>query len=159
MKGYLYEVSVNPIDAEYSDFNADCLAEEHICEQIGAEYLVDLDIYEQMKTKEALLMKLQKCGCCVDMDKRCFTIISNAKECWFSEKLKAAKKLLDGMSLEEFSTDQQSKVYSLQQLIDDRTNNTIYESSCDGLYHSFDSWMREAEIGHTYYLGAVVGVH
>lgn len=160
MRGYIYEIGVNPIDMEDCTINADVLCEEHVAEQLDVDYLFDPDKKQQEGLKSFLLAGLQeRAKCIVDEDKQRFTLTAESKGAWFSDKLRKAKIAMDEMTLAEFSTDQGGKVYSLLQLIDDKIADTVYESNYDGLYHSFDDWMRNAEVGKTYYLGSVVGMH
>ena len=82
-----------------------------------------------------------------------FVVSDKARQNYFAKRYETIKKYVDKMTLEEFS----KSVVELQNMIDDDYDDAVYFNGT--FYHSFDYFVRNAELNKRYYIGSIVLMH
>lgn len=156
MHSRIFQVSSSPIKKE--DYIEEYRYEDYFVPS-HADYVVEQTDKESIKSDLEWLSNHN--GIVVDIGKKTITITS--KEEFFTEKHDKFKELagqLSNISLEDFISDKKYfDFYELKELYDDQHGFYIDDNDEYMGYASLDHWIRNAEEGKVYYIGAIFDYH
>lgn len=122
-----------------------------------ADYVQDVTDKERENLVKDFLEMCAEKGAEVGDDYVIFT--KEFKENHFRHNFNKLKELMEKASLDDFINDRMF-AYNLQMYVEDRFDTYIYEGDRGLSYpKSFDSFVREVEVGLKYYVGGVVDYH